>query len=59
MGGVEAKALVDTLADLEAKSKAGTPCITPAHIKPEVLINPLANTLVQAESDTLSDTGGS
>ena len=58
MGDVEAKALVDTLADLEAKAKAGTPGITPAHIKSEVLINRLANTLVQAKSGTLGDTGG-
>ena len=59
MGGVEAKAFVDTLNDLDAKANAGTPYITPPHIKTQVLINTLANTLVQAESDTLGDTGGS
>jgi len=56
---VEAKALVDTLADTVATAEAGTPCITLAHIKPEVLITTLANTLVEAESNTLRDTGGS
>ena len=59
MGGVVAEALVDTLADLVARAKAGIPCSKPAHIKPEVLINTLANTLVQPESDTLDDRGGS
>ena len=54
-----AEALVDTLADVVAKAKAGRPCSKPAHIKPEVLINTLANTLVQAKSGTLGDTGGS
>ena len=56
---MEAKALVNTLADPVAKANAGKPCITLAHINPEVLINTLANTLVHAESDTLGDTGGS
>lgn len=54
-----AKALVDTLADVVAKAKAGRPCSKPGHIKPEVLMNTLANTLVQPESDTLDDRGGS
>ena len=55
---MEAKALIDTLADAVATAKAGTPCITLAHIKPEVLITTLANTLLQAESNTIGDTGG-
>ena len=59
MGGVETKALVDTLADPVAKAKAETPCITLALIRPPVVINTLAIRLVQAESDTLGDTGGS
>ena len=59
MGGVAAKALVDTLADPVAEGKGGTPCITLMHIKNEKIINMLANTLVQAESDTFGDTGGS
>ena len=42
-----------------AEAKAKTPGITLAHIKPVVLINRLANTLVQALSDTLRDTVGS
>ena len=54
-----AEALVDTLADLVAKAKVGRPCSKPAHIRPEVLMNTLANTLVQPESDTLDDRGGS
>ena len=54
-----AKALVDTLADPVAEGKGGTPCITLVHIKNEKIINMLANTLVQAESDTFGDTGGS
>ena len=41
-----------------AEAKAKTPGITLAHIKPVVLINRLANTLVQAQSDTLRDTVG-
>ena len=48
MGGVEAKALVDTLGDAVAKAIAGTPCIKLARVKPEELINTLANRLVQA-----------
>lgn len=59
MGRVEAKVLVVTLDDAVAEAKARTPCITVVHIKPKVLINTLASTLVQAESDTLGDTGGS
>ena len=59
MGSVKAKALVNTLADPVAETKAETPLITLAHIKPEVLINTLANRLVQADSDTLGDTGAS
>ena len=46
MGGVEASAFVDTLADAVAKAKARSPCINLTHIKPKVLINTLANTLV-------------
>ena len=42
-----------------AEAKAKTPGITLAHIKPVVLINRLANTLVQAQSHTLRDTVGS
>lgn len=56
---MEAKAFVDTLADQVAKAKAGKTCITLAHIKPKVLIKTLATMLVQAESDTLGETGGS
>ena len=56
---MEAKALVVTLADVVADAKARTPCITVVHIKPKVIINTLASALVQAESDTLGDTGGS
>ena len=59
LGRVEAKALVVTLADVVADAKARTPCITVVHIKPKVLINTLASALVQTESDTLGDTGGS
>lgn len=59
LGSVVAKGLIDTLADVVAKAKAGRPCSKPAHIKPEVLMNTLANTLVQPESDTLDDRGGS
>ena len=44
-----AKALVVTLADPVAEGKGGTPCITLAHIKNEV---------VQPESDTFGNTGG-
>ena len=57
MGGVETKALVDTLADEVAEAKSEKPCITIAHIKPEVLINTLANTLVLADSHPLGNTG--
>ena len=57
LGGVETKALVDTLADQVAEAKSGKPCITIAHIKPEVLINTLANTLVLADSHPLGNTG--
>ena len=35
------------MVDPAAKAKAGTPCITLAYIKPEVLINTLANRLEQ------------
>ena len=56
---MEARALVVTLADAVADAKAWTPCITVVHIKPKVLNNKLASTLVQGESDTLGDTGGS
>ena len=42
-----------------AEAKAKTPGITLAHIKPVVLINRLANTLVEAQSDKLRDTVGS
>ena len=56
---MEAKALVETFADLGTKAKSETTCITLGHIKPKVLINTLANTLVQAKSDTVVDTGGS
>lgn len=59
MGGVAAKALVNTLADPVAERKGGISCITLAHIKNEVLINTLTNTLVQPESDTFSETDGS
>ena len=54
LGSVVAKALFNTLAD-----PAGTPCITLADINAEELIITWANTLVQAKSDTLADTGGS
>ena len=57
MGGVKTKALVDSLADQVAEAKSGKPCITIAPIKPEVLINTLANTLVLADSHPLGDTG--
>ena len=57
MGGVKTKALVDSLADQVAEAKSGKPCITLARIKPKVLINTLANTLVLAESHPLGDTG--
>ena len=57
MGGVETKALVDSLADQVAEAKSGKPCITLARIKPKVLINTLANTLVLADSHPLGDTG--
>ena len=64
MSGVEAKALADTLADPVAKVKAGTHCITLAHIKPEVLltrwykmgVTHLA-TLVDFEAKALVDSG--
>ena len=56
---MEAKALVNSLADPVSQTKSGTPYITVAHIKPDVLINRLANRLVQAKSDTLGDTGKS
>ena len=59
MGGLEAKPLVDTYADPVAEAKAGTTCITQAHIMPEVLVNRLAKTLVQAAFEKLADTGGS
>ena len=72
MGNVEPKALVESLANTTSRhftthwskaktpeAKAKTPGITLAHIKPVILINTLANTLVQAESDTLRDTVGS
>ena len=47
------------MADQEAAAKPGTPCIRPTHIKAKVLVYTLANTLVQAESNPLADTGGS
>ena len=59
LASVQAKALFNTLADPVAEAKVGTPCITLAHINPQVLIITRNNTLVQAKSDTIGDTGES